>query len=585
MRWSARSTRLPVALALSAALMAPARPLVAAPAAGDSTAVLDSARAEMAVGRNWHAAALLAPLRKEGGLDRAGLVLLARAEAGYRNWTGVRTVLEEVAATGDLDGPTWQLLGRAREAVDAPGPAAEAYRRALAGGLPTAEARVTRLRLARVQWSADHRTEALAVLDSVEVPGPRSWLALELLAPAIDRGDTAVVRTLLSRITAPTPLDLAWDATARSRWEAGDSVGAAEAYRAVLAGSPTDARKAPAWRVIGEVALAGGDSAAARSAFEEAVVASPYGRSGGIAARHLVDLGGLTASMALTAARSLDRLGDGARALKAYDRYVARSEAAGEEPAPAARVERARIMATVRDRQEEAIGEYRELSTSPDPDVGSRALVLWAGLRRRQGRTGDEATIRRWLVERYPNTPAAADVVFFRGDAAHDRQDLSKALEEYGRVAEMAPALDRAGLARMRMGMILLEKGRVAEAAKVYEGYLAAFPSGRRWEEATYWAARTRLGAGRFGPGGDVSEAPSGRGAVLLLRHAHRGPAGSALRGGRPAGRTGAGGSRTGCRPPWTSSTSSGRPDWMPAPRMPRTPSWPAGDGKGTPCS
>ena len=34
------------------------------------------------------------------------------------------------------------------------------------------------------------------------------------------------------------------------------------------------------------------------------------------------------------------------------------------------------------------------------------------------------------------------------------------------------------------------------DAAKIYESYLTAFPSGRRWQEASYWAARSRLSLG-----------------------------------------------------------------------------------------
>ena len=56
---------------------------------------------------------------------------------------------------------------------------------------------------------------------------------------------------------------------------------------------------------------------------------------------------------------------------------------------------------------------------------------LWGALRRRQGRRNDAATIRGWLIERYPNTVAAASTVFFEGDDAHDRQDWDGAPLEY----------------------------------------------------------------------------------------------------------------------------------------------------------
>jgi soluble lytic murein transglycosylase len=323
----------------------------------------------------------------------------------------------------------------------------------------------------------------------------------------VERGDTATVRALLDLVDVPAAFARAWEAIPRARWMAGDTAGAATAYRAVLAEADDAARRAPAWRVLGEVALASGDTASAVAAFGETLTSAPRGRWAARAAARLVDLSEPDAELALLAARALDRAGDGRRALSAYDRHVRASEAAGEEPSGSARVERARIMATVPERQEEAIGEYRLLSTHADPAVGSRALVLWAGLRQRQGRTNDEATIRRWLLERYPNTSAASEIVFFRGDDAHDRLDLDRALEEYGRVIAMAPALDLAGLSRMRSGQILLQAGRTEEAADVFEGYLEAFPDGRRWEEASYWAARARLALG-----------DTARGAALLER-------------------------------------------------------------------
>jgi soluble lytic murein transglycosylase len=88
------------------------------------------------------------------------------------------------------------------------------------------------------------------------------------------------------------------------------------------------------------------------------------------------------------------------------------------------------------------------------------------------------------------------EVVFFRADALHDRLDLDAALASYGRLREMAPALNLAGLARMRMAQIHLGRGDSTRAVEVFRGYLADFPEGRRWEEAAYWAGRLLLALG-----------------------------------------------------------------------------------------
>ena len=53
------------------------------------------------------------------------------------------------------------------------------------------------------------------------------------------------------------------------------------------------------------------------------------------------------------------------------------------------------------------------------------------------------------------------------------------------RLSAAAPDQDRAGLARMRWAQIHVMRGQHAQAADVFEGYLAQFPNGRRWEEAT----------------------------------------------------------------------------------------------------
>lgn len=452
--------------------------------------VLDSARAEMAVGRFWHAARLLAPLEAEGQLDREGLILFARAEAGYRNWRGVARLLEPLAPTED-GGEVWHLLALAREALDDPAGAADAYERALA--TPPTAPLVLQGRRARALWRADDHARALAGLDGVDDSAARSWLALELLHSTVEQGDTAGTRALMARVAEREPAERSRGALARSRWQAEDTAGSVAEYQAVLAAEPPRGLRAEAWLALGRAARAVGDTAGAVAAFREVIAAAPRASEAGPAAAGLADLATLDAADALAVARVLDRAGDGRRALAAYDRHVALSEEAGAEADPAARVERARLMASLAQRQQDAIDEYRALSTHDDPAVGARALELWAELRRRQGRSGDEATLRRWLVERYPETAAATGVVFFRGDDAHDRGDLARALDDYGRVVEMAPSMDLAGLSRMRMGQILLRADRLDEALAVYEGYLADFPQGRRWDEASYWAARIRL--------------------------------------------------------------------------------------------
>ncbi len=467
-----------------------------------------AARDELSVERYWHAARLLEPYAAAGALGADGLMLLARARAGFRDWSGAGRLLErdDVRAVGGSE--AWYLTGRVHEEAARWIEAAEAYARVGVEGPADAEALVARR--ARALWRGNARAEALAMLDASVAGDVASWLAHAWLGDVVEAGDTAAVRALLTRITEPEVRDRAWHADARSRWQAGDTSGALEAYRVLVRDEAPVERRALGLEVLGRVALARGDRAEARAAFERALEEAPGSRVAGAAAASLLALDALDdASIALTAARALDRAGDGRGALIAYDRYVVLAEMEGVDVDAAARVERARLMGTLRARQDEAVSEFRALSTHDDAAIGARALELWAGLRRSQGRTNDEATLRSWLIERYPNTTLASNVVFFRGDAAHDRGDLGRALAEYGRVVAMAPALDRAGLSRMRMGQILLREGRLDEALEVYEGYLADFPQGRRWDEASYWAARIRIARGEDpdspGPSGLLS--------------------------------------------------------------------------------
>lgn len=475
-------------------------PLAAQPTAGPGPeAVLDSARLEFAVGRNWHAARLLRPLFAEERLDPSSRLLLARAEAGYRNWEGVVQVLEGAAwLSGVEGGGGWLLLGRSLEALGRPAEAAGAYVRALE--LPAAGRGAARepwwTRLARVRWQAGDTEGALAALDSVaELRELGAHQAAAFLEQAVAAGDTSTVARLVPRLANGPLASRGRTALARSRRIAGDTVGAGEAYRPLL-DALDGGGAAEAWLAVADGLRLGGDEEGALAAYREALVSAPRTPAGGAAARRVFEAGDLTPGLALAAARALDRAGDGTRALAAYDAYVAGTRETGGTPDPSARVERARLMTSVASRQEAGIEEWRELARHPDPDIGVRTLRLWRELRLRQGRSGDAATLRTWLVERYPDTDAASEVVFLRGDGAHDRQAWDEALDAFGRVAVMAPARNLAGLARMRTAQIHLHLGRTAAARDAFAAYLRDFPTGRRWEEASYWAARLALQQG-----------------------------------------------------------------------------------------
>ena len=458
---------------------------------------LDSARDEIRVGRYWHAARILRALGVHEGDDPSSILLLARAEAGWKNWPEVRRVLGGRAWLGDAGGGEgFRLLGLAQEDAGRWEEAREAYS-AYLRSRAAAEHPAVAARLARATLQAGDAAAAAAVLDALPVARAalRSWAALEGAERRAQVGDTAGVRALLERVTDALAMDNAWRVLASARLAAGDTAGAAAAYLAARQGR-APARDAEAGTEAGRLLLSLGDSARARPLLEEGVGAGSL-RSRGRAAAALLSFRDTNPELTLRMADVLSRLGDGGPALRAYDR-AARQAREGGAPLPeSVRLARATLMATVSARHGEALEEFREIrEATSDEGVGARNLEAWAGLRRRQGRTAEERTLRGWLVEEYPGSAQAAEVLWGRGNAAEGRGDLTSALEIYATLARNAPERARAGEGRMRMGQIHLGRGAVEEAAGVYEAYLADFPQGRRWDEASYWAARTRLELG-----------------------------------------------------------------------------------------
>ena len=493
----------------------PSEPSAPAPIGGtpdrtDLDPRLDSARVEFDAGRFFHASEILRAVDRDAALDAEWRFLLARAEAGYRNWAGVVALLD--GADWAADRPErWGLLARALEELGRRTEAINAYRESLttdASRLADArmtgfdlesDRRVRQARLARLYFREGFRDSGLRLVtllaDSVPVLGAAAMV--EGLDGAVEAGDTAFVREGMRHITLPAERDRLWEADAEATLAAGDTTGAESRYRRLLVSETSETRRAIALETLADLAMARRDTVAALESYGRAFDLAPLSSAGMRSARPLADRTRPDAERSRLLGRSLDRLGDGRRALAMWDRHVRLATEAGEEPDAATRVERARLMATVPARVEEAIEEYRALDEHPDPAIGARVLELWAGLRRRQGQTANEATLREWLVERYPDTDQAARVVFQRADGAHDRQEWNRALELYDEVARMAPERADAGLARMRMGQIHLTRNDPAAAEGVYSSYLADFPEGRRWEEASYWAARTRVDLGR----------------------------------------------------------------------------------------
>jgi soluble lytic murein transglycosylase len=352
------------------------------------------------------------------------------------------------------------------------------------------------VRAARALWKLDERSRALDVLAQLTyAPEARSWIALELASQVSVMGDVDAVTSLLAEVSDSLALDAAWRTRADAQLAAHDSAAAATSF-AALRDESSGSRRAVVAVELGRLELAAGDTVLARGLLLEGLEGA-RGAPQARAASALSDLGRTDSEMTLRLARILDRSGDGRRALRGYDRVMVLSEEEGVEAPLSMRVERARLMGTVRSRQEAAIEEFRAIrEETEDVTIGARNLEVWTQLRHRQGLSAQVGTLQRWLIEQFPGSGQAAELLWSRASAVDGRGSLDAALEQYAFIADNARAHARAGQARMRSGQIELGRSNLAAAVEIYEQYLTDFPTGRRWQEASYWAGRIRLELG-----------------------------------------------------------------------------------------
>jgi len=462
----------------------------------------DSALDELSVGRYWHAALALRAEGMARGVPEH-VLLLATAEAGWGYWSGVHTLLEGAPWLDTVGGGEGIfLLARALEKAERWAAAADAFERyERVARVDAAERPAARVRGIRARWRAGDRARAEGAMDALGgTPIVRSWLAVDLLRETVEAGDTAATSRLLAKVTDPTARSAVWRAEADALLAAGDDHRALAGFERLRA-SGTDpvvgaARAAEAGVEVARLRVAAGDTVGVRALFEAGVeAAGATARTW--AAAGIIDLGGSDLEETARLAGLLDRAGDGRRALLAYDRAHRMALAADARLTDAQRVERARLMGTVPDRQNEALEEFRALrETIQDRPLAARNLDVWAQMRQRQGQAAAVRTLREWLVADYPESPAAAEIVFMRGYDAENAGRIDEALRHYAAVAEAARAHDRAGQARMRAGQIELSRGNLDQSARTFEAYLEDFPNGRRWDEAAYWAGRVRMELG-----------------------------------------------------------------------------------------
>lgn len=465
-----------------------------------SDPIFDSARAEVEAGRYWHASRLL---RSTGdaaeGRSPSETLLLARADAGWRNWSGVVRALEGAGWLDDLEeGEGRRLLARGLEAAERWAVAADNFRLYRRNAEGEERLGPETSREARAAARAGRRQAALEAIRvgeaaSAELAG---WTALEIAEWISGHGEVARVAELLPWIQLDSAaFDAAWEVEGRTFLAAGDTTRALDVFRRILETQTSSERRGWAFSTIGAVSLAQNDSADAQEAFQASLAVHPRGESGARAAKALIEMGNMDRDLALLAGQTLDRVGDSRGSLRAYRTYDGLLPDS-ERLDPGVALTISRLLSAV-GRYEEAVREYRILVETDDADFELKVLDQWLRTRRRQGRSDAVLTIQGWIINRFPESLQAVDIVFRRAASAQDRGAYAEALSGFEWAATMAPARAPAGRARMRLGQIHLQQGAVAAAAETFKEYLDEFPNGRRWDQAAYWAGRSLEALGR----------------------------------------------------------------------------------------
>ena len=468
-----------------------------APAAAQSGAIADpgssipdSVQRDLADGRYWKASAVLrAHLAPIGSAPPEDRMVLAEAEGGWRNWVGAVAALSANGADPAGFPPRyWYLLGIAREQAGDPDGAIAALTR-FVEAVPddSREALAARSRLVGILAAAGGPGRALAEAEALRALSPRlgDWTALTAAQALVARGEGGVARSLLSLIADPVVRRRGWRAGVEAWAEAGDTARALEALAELEGEGGGRVSRTEILALQWRFRLALGDSSGSVAAMEELLERTTRGGEAVKAAlAHWEVASNSGPAILRRVALALGNGGEYGTAVRAW-RLVERR---GGVLTPGERSALARAHNGSGDR-DGAVRVYRELAASRDPAVAAPALAAWAGIRTRQGRHGDALTLRDRLVDRFPSRPEALDVIFFRGDDHHDAGRLGPAIDHYRRVVSMSSSANRAGLARMRQAQIHVGRGEWPAALEVFRAYLAEFPGGRRWEEASYWGA------------------------------------------------------------------------------------------------
>lgn len=467
----------------------------AAPPLGPPPPVPTEALEALRQGRYWRASRILRGyLAKVPEPTPETLLLAAQAEAGWGDWASVERLLAGRSWLDSLAGGYgWNLLGRSQLALGHWDESEQSLARflALAAGGGERERGLTELRRGLALSGTGNAREATQAFRRAArlVPQMGDWIAIFEADAAAKAADTAAVRKRLASTEPFLAREWGWRILVRARTNAKDLEGAQRAAEMAANDLEDAMRRAEAWQATGDLRLLRGDAFGARVAFRRAMAAAPQAVAALDAARKLSGLPGATPEDQLRIGRLYLRHGNFERGIAGLEAYVLSGRGSSVARAEA-RLDLARAYFRA---EHYAEAERRALALAaeaPSPRIGAEALFLAGRAQYRQGR-GDagRATYLR-TAQRFPHEAAAAEALFLVADMDHDDGRLASAREFYRRTAAVRPGIDEAGLALMRLGGMAYAEKDYKGAAAIFEEYRRHHPDGKRYQQATYWAAK-----------------------------------------------------------------------------------------------
>ncbi len=446
-------------------------------------------------GRYWRASRILDRFLDARSDTAPGQILVvAEAAAGWGDWETVRDLLADRPWLDELsDGRGRRLLGRSRIELGQ-SEAGSADLATYVGSAERVSARergLVQVRRGRALAAAGDADGALAAFrESLRLlPQIADWIHVFSASAAASEGDTARVRQELDAAGEPLATRQGWQTAARALAEAGDTAGAIEWARAAGRRLPGAGERAATWTFAGRLQLAAGDTAAGRAALLRALSVSPGSMAAVDAARALSELH-MSAEEALRVGRIYYRHGNMERAAQGLERYLASDQGS--------RAERLQIRFELGNALFRG-GSYSRAErvllavvdgASSRPSLAASALFTAGRAQYRRGHKQTGIATFLQTAERFPGQAVAGRAVFTVADLAHDDGNLARARKYYRRTIALAPAIDDAGVARMRLAGIAMMQDDTRTALTIYEEYRSQFPDGRRIDQATYWAGR-----------------------------------------------------------------------------------------------